>query len=221
MIITIDGPSGSGKSTVAKRVAEALQFVYFDTGAMYRSVTYSVLKADIDPHDSDLLEQFLSSFQFRIELVDGHKHYFVGEEEITKSIRSPLINKNVSWVAAIPTLRRHLVNIQRNFVKDGVNAVFEGRDLGTVVFPKANHKFFLVADAPVRAKRRYEEMIQKDPSLKSSITLEEVLEDINKRDEHDSTQEYALEQHQQPLVVLPFLAWKQMASSQLESQTRN
>lgn len=183
MIITIDGRAGTGKSTVAKRLAKALGFTYFDTGAMYRSLTYIMLEKKLS---LDGVDSLLEDFEFRIEVMGDEKYYIVGEQDITDNIRSADVNRWVSQVAKVPAVRSRLVDIQRDFGKN-TDAVFEGRDLGTVVFPDAELKFFLTASPKVRAIRRYEEMQSQNPHIQT--TVEEVLAEIENRDHLDTTRE--------------------------------
>ena len=190
MIITIDGPVGTGKSTIAKRLAEKLGFVHFDTGAMYRCLTHGILKNHIEVDDIEKLNAYLDVFSFQIKLIDHEKHYFVKDEDVTKLIRGEAVTALVSKVAAIPTVRHHLVSIQRKFA-EGTNSVFEGRDIGTVVFPNADVKIFLTASPEVRAQRRYQELINKFPEESKTLTLQKVLEDVERRDHSDSTREHS------------------------------
>jgi cytidylate kinase len=184
MIITIDGPVATGKSIVAKKLAHSIGFIFFDTGAMYRALTYGILKHHIDIHQPDQLQQFLNQFQFDIKVVNRERMYFFEGEDITQKIREREVTLAVSEVSAIKAVRDKLVAIQRELAV-GVNAVFEGRDMGTVVFPDATLKIFLTARDEVRAKRRYEELKIKYPDM----TLEKCLEDIHRRDTYDSTRE--------------------------------
>jgi len=185
MIITIDGPSGTGKSTIARAVARHLGFIYFDTGAMYRSVTWMILKKKIDIDDDAKLEKALSRFRFVIKS-GKEKRYFVNGKEVTKAIRSREITGAVSKVASKRVVRKNLVKIQRKFAKKQ-HAIFEGRDMGSVVFPGADLKVFLTARPEVRAKRRYLELIEKFPDQKKLLKEIQIREDIEKRDKIDST----------------------------------
>jgi cytidylate kinase len=189
MIITIDGPIATGKSTIAKKLAEKLGFIHFDTGAMYRSLTYALIKNGINYEDPKELEKFFEAYTFDIKVIDGEKHYFVGQEDVTAQIRKPEVTALVSQVAAIGTVRHKLVAIQRAWGDSGVNAVFEGRDIGTVVFPNAQLKIFLTGSTQVRATRRYEELRAKFPEETKELTLEKTIEDINRRDLYDTTRE--------------------------------
>src|SRR5262245_56555232 len=137
MIITIDGPVATGKSSVARKLAEYLGYIYFDTGAMYRTVAHGLIKNGVNIEDDAALKAFLDGFQFDIRVRHGAKHYFLGSEDVTDAIRSQAVTAMVSAVAAKAQVREKLVAIQRKFAR-GVNAVFEGRDMGSVVFPDAS-----------------------------------------------------------------------------------
>lgn len=190
MIITIDGPAGTGKSTVAKLLATKTGFVFFDTGAMYRAVTFMLLKEHIPFTDKEPIEELLKNFEFRIETQGSDKKYFIGQEDVTHEIRSQEVTKHVSEVAALAAVRDALSELQRRFAHD-VNAVFEGRDLGSVVFPDADLKVFLTANPEIRAERRFREFVFKHPSEAENLTKQQVLEDLLRRDSYDSSREHA------------------------------
>lgn len=201
MIITIDGPVATGKSTIAKKLAEAIGYIFFDTGAMYRSLTYGILKNGIDINNPAQLEDYLNEFQFDIRIYRSERRYFVGEEDVTEKIRGETVTSAVSEISAHKQVREKLVAIQRQFA-EGVNAVFEGRDMGTVVFPDASLKVFLTGRNEVRAKRRFEELKAKFPEEAKNLTLEKCLEEINKRDTFDSQREHSpLSQAKDAFVV--------------------
>jgi len=185
MIITIDGRVATGKSTIARKVAESLGFIYFDTGAMYRAVTYAIMKDHIDYQNEEALKKYISTLQLNIKLFRGEKNYIVNGENVTEQIRTPEVTQKVSEISALQPLRDKLVAFQRE-LGNNVNAVFEGRDMGTVVFPKADLKIFLTGSPEIRAKRRYEDLLARYPHLKDKLSLEKVLEETNKRDEYDS-----------------------------------
>ena len=177
MIVTIDGPAGSGKSTAARGLARRLGFQYLDTGAMYRAVAWACLADGVDPAD----EQQTSSLAERIEMrIDGER-IFVDGREISGEIRTPEVTQTASLVAMQPAVRRCLVELQRELAQ-GRNIVTEGRDQGTIVFPDAQCKFFLVADAGERARRRQLEMADQGQPIDLQ-TLRTQIEDRDRRDE--------------------------------------
>ncbi len=189
MIIVIDGPSGSGKSTMARELAKKLKLIYFDTGAMYRACCWFFLANRISPDDPEKMKEVLDRIRLEIKMEkDGTKSFWVNDTDVTKEIRSPEVTRNVSKVSAYPFIREYLVSLQRGFGKDK-NAVFEGRDMGTVVFPEADVKFFLKADPVVRARRRYLELTRLYPE--EVFSEERILEEIRVRDHYDSTREHS------------------------------
>ncbi len=190
MIITIDGPSGTGKTSVARKVAEKLGMTYFDTGAMYRAFTWVLLNKQIPLSDAQAIEVELENFSFDIRKQNGDCRYFVDEENVTEEIRNQKINDVVSEVAAMKTVRKALWKLQRSYVKKQ-SAVFEGRDMGSVVFPKAEVKIFLDAKSSVRAKRRLEEMRAKHPQGAAGFDAKSMEKELNRRDAFDSTRKIA------------------------------
>jgi cytidylate kinase len=187
MIITIDGPAGSGKSTIAKKVASHLNFEYFDTGAIYRSVTWHLIKEKVNIKDEEEIKKSLHLFSFEIEDSNERK-YLVDGQDVTVLIRMQDVTEKVSEVSTYGSVRKHVLEIQRNFGRKK-SAVFEGRDMGTVVFPYADVKFFLTAKAKVRAQRRYKELKEKFPDLAATFDYDKILSEIIKRDKIDSTRE--------------------------------
>lgn len=196
MLITIDGPVATGKSTIAKKLAESIGYIFFDTGAMYRTLTYGLLKHGVDFRDPSALQQFLDNFQFEIKVIRHERRYFFESEDVTQAIRNKEVTLTVSEISAIKAVRDKLIAIQRELAV-GVNAVFEGRDMGTVVFPDASLKIFLTGRNEVRARRRFDEIKAKYPEEAANITLEECLEALNKRDAHDTNREHS------PLIQAP------------------
>lgn len=188
MIITIDGPIATGKSTIARKLASEIGYIFFDTGAMYRSLTYALMKNQVSLDDQEAIKKYLADFKFDIKIKHGERHYFLDKEDITEAIRFPDVTANVSKVSALPYVREKLVELQRDLAK-GVNAVFEGRDMGTIVFPDADFKIFLVGRPEVRANRRYQELIEKFPEEMKGVSIDQCLADINARDQYDMTRE--------------------------------
>jgi len=188
MIITIDGQIATGKSTIAKQLAHDIGFIHFDTGAMYRSLTHGLITQGIDPHHTADVLEYLERFDFDIRIKHGERFYYVDGKDVTDAIRLSEVTQLVSTVAAIKEVREKLVDVQRHLAR-GVNAVFEGRDMGTVVFPDAEVKIFLSASPEIRAKRRYDELKEKYPDAYRELTLEKTLEDIKQRDHIDMTRE--------------------------------
>ncbi|MCD6412921.1 MAG: (d)CMP kinase [Elusimicrobia bacterium] len=175
-VITIDGPAGAGKSTIAKIVADRLGICYIDTGAMYRAVTYKVMKERVDFKDADKIVTLAKNSA--IEFKDGK--IFLDGADVSEKIRTRAVTNYTSAVAAIGEVRKILRNFQRQYAREK-SIVMEGRDIGTVVFPNAKYKFYLDASLTERAKRRFMELRQKG----SNISLEEVIADINRRDNID------------------------------------
>ncbi len=185
LLIVIDGPAGAGKTTVSKTLSERLDYKYIDTGALYRGVAYEILARGLDPADEDGLARLLADLDLRFERgADGMRLYSAGVD-ITDYIRTPEVTMLASAASAKPIVRQALLDLQRGLGKQKA-AVFEGRDMGTVVFPDADVKFFLTADLKVRARRRYEEL-----RGKSSQSLEEVENDMQQRDANDSGRDTA------------------------------
>jgi CMP/dCMP kinase len=181
IIVALDGPAGSGKTTTAKLVAERLGYLYIDTGAMYRAVTYAWLKENKELNESDLCD-LVKTLRIELKQSDKGQKTFLNGEDVTDLIRSPEVTKNVSSVSAIGCVRDALVMQQREIGKNG-GVVMDGRDIGTVVFPNAELKVFFKATIEERAKRRAKEMIEKG----SKVSIEQIKKEINDRDNYDST----------------------------------
>ena len=177
MIIAIDGPAGSGKSTIAKLIAEDLGLVYLDTGAMYRLVTLKALNEGI-LGDFEKIKKMLNNLNIDIK----ENGFYLDNVDVSDEIRKPIVSENVSDIAAIREVREKMVDLQRKF-SESKNVILDGRDIGTVVFPNADVKIFLIADAKERANRRYRELVAKGENVK----IEEIYENILKRDKIDST----------------------------------
>lgn len=181
--VAIDGPASSGKSTVAKIIAKRFGYVYCDTGAMYRSVTWAALENGIDVSDTKQVIDLARRIKITFEPGQSDQRVFVDGHEVTKDIRTEKIAANVSAVAAIPEVRAQMVEQQRQIAQAG-GIVMDGRDIGTTVLPDAQVKVFLVASAHERARRRYEENLQKGLATQS---LDELEAAIKLRDQKDST----------------------------------
>jgi len=181
-VVAIDGPAGSGKGTVAKILAKECDFVYIDTGAMYRAIAYSSLQNNIDIKDEEKIVELAKNS--KIEFINGKT--YLNDKDISKEIRTMEVTRIVSPISSIIKLREILVDLQRKMgkkVETGV--VMEGRDITTVVFPDATYKFYLDATLDERAKRRYKENIEKG----MNVSLEEIKENISKRDYNDMHKE--------------------------------
>jgi len=181
MIIAIDGPAASGKSTSAKLLAKELGYLYLDTGAMYRCIAFSILENKIDISNQDSLTKFLKNFEIDLKKTNNNLSFFVNGKNVTNKIRKSDVSQKVSEVSAIPIIREYMVRIQRSFTKNN-SCVMEGRDIGTVVFPNAEFKFFFIASNEVRAKRRQLEL----ESLGEKKSLVNLMHEIKKRDKFDS-----------------------------------
>jgi cytidylate kinase len=158
LVVTIDGPAASGKSTVARLLAGRLKATFLDTGAMYRAVTWAALQDGVDLHDEARLARVIDDHAFAFEPAPGRLHAIVDGADITPEIRDPALTVSVRHVAASPTMRARLVEMQRQFAQSYERVVAEGRDQGTVVFPDAAVKFYLVADPAERARRRQRDL---------------------------------------------------------------
>ena len=180
LIVAIDGPAGSGKSTIAKLLAKKYDLTYIDTGAMYRMITLYLLENNIDINDLKEVERVLNTVNLDMQ---GDKFYLDNVDVSTK-IREKRINDNVSKVASIKIVRSNLVDLQRK-ISNNKDVILDGRDVGTVIFPNAQVKIFLLASPEERARRRYNEFLEK----KTEITYEEVLKSIKERDHIDSTRD--------------------------------
>jgi len=183
LVIAIDGPAGSGKSTAAKNLAEKLGYVYMDTGAMYRAITYIALRKNI-ADDKDAVIEMVKVLDIRLDFINGITRVYVNDEEVTDVIRTAEVNAKVSDISRISEVREQLVKIQRRMGENG-GLVAEGRDISTVVFPRADIKIFLTASLEERARRRHKEYLEKN----IEITYEEVKKNIARRDEIDSGRE--------------------------------
>jgi cytidylate kinase len=185
LLITIDGPAGAGKTTVSRTLADRLGYRYIDTGALYRGVAFEVKSKGLDQHDDAGLDRLCGGLNLTFVRSEKGTRLLSNHTDITDHIRTPEITMLASAVSAKPVVRKCLLDVQKDMGKEK-GAVFEGRDMGTVVFPDADVKFFLDASWRTRALRRYKEMSSTSPQ-----TLEDVEKDIRRRDKNDSTRDLA------------------------------
>ncbi|QSQ25739.1 (d)CMP kinase [Pyxidicoccus parkwayensis] len=187
-IVAIDGPAGAGKSSVSKLLARRMGFALVDTGAIYRCVALMATREGVALDDDKALESLLGRVRIHFQVVGEENHVFLDGKDVSSDIRTPEISMAASRVSGRPVVRAGLLQLQRRLALEaGKGAILEGRDIGTVVFPDADAKFFLEANPEVRARRRYEELFQKGVES----TLEEVLADQMKRDKDDSARAVA------------------------------
>lgn len=180
--IAIDGPAGAGKSTIAKIVAKDMQFVYVDTGALYRTIALFMLREGVEMEKNEAIVAKLDKVSIDLRYVDNTQRVFLNGEDVSDLIRTPEVSMGASRVSAVPEVRAFLLQLQRDMA-DKYSVIMDGRDIGTVVLPNADVKIFLSATAEERAMRRYEELKIKDPTTK----YEDVLADMVQRDHNDST----------------------------------
>lgn len=186
MIIAIDGPSGAGKSTLAKRLAKELEFVYLDTGAMYRALALKVLRQGIDLADDARLAELIGSTGIDLNEKCGKMEVLLDGADVAAEIRTPEVSQMASKVSALRAVRARMLELQRAMGRRG-NVVAEGRDIGTVIFPEAEVKIFLEASVSERARRRYDEIIASG----RAVDLVETLREIEERDKRDSERDVA------------------------------
>lgn len=180
LVIAIDGPAGSGKSTVSKLVAEALGVLYIDTGAMYRALTLKAMRAKIELNNEDLLTKLAETTNIDLKDNAGKLDVFLDGENVASLIRTPELTNSVKYIARVPGVRNRMVKLQRA-IGERHGAALEGRDIGTVVFPDADYKFYLDADPAERARRRHKELLESGRTVK----IEEIMRDVIARDESD------------------------------------
>lgn len=183
-VIAVDGPSASGKSTLAKDLADRLGFIFVDTGAMYRAVTLYFLRNHTKFELPEAVVYALNHIDIEFKVIDRKNTCFLNGENVESSIRSTEVSENVSKISAISLVREAMVAQQRKMAEKS-NLVMDGRDIGTVVFPQANIKFFITASLSVRAMRRYHDAVKIDPD----ITLQEVEDNLKMRDYTDTNRE--------------------------------
>lgn len=185
MVITIDGPAGAGKTTVSRGLADRLGYRYIDTGALYRGVALAAHNAGVSGDDDAGLETLCGTLRLRFVRNEAGCRLYNGDDDIEGQIRTPQMSMLASAISARPVVRQFLLDVQRQFGREK-GAVFEGRDMGTVVFPDADVKFFLEAPLAVRAQRRHREL-----AGRSDQTLDAVLKDMQRRDYNDQNRDLA------------------------------
>jgi cytidylate kinase len=186
LIVAIDGPSGAGKSTITRLLSQRLGYLYIDTGAMYRAVALAAKRAGIDTDDEDALARLCREVKIALVRTDGCCRVLLNGEDVSDAIRTPEISLLTSKVSAQKVVREMLVRLQRELGRDG-GVVLEGRDIGTVVFPDADLKFYLSASAEERGKRRYLELKAKG----EDVSLERTVTEVVQRDEQDARREHS------------------------------
>lgn len=185
--VALDGPAGAGKSSIAKRAAKALDFIYVDTGALYRTIGYAATLDGIEPVDSPEVDALLAKTKVDLTFNDkGEQIVLLNGEDVSGFIRTPEASMTASKISAIPKVRAFLLDLQRNMAKTH-NVIMDGRDIGTIILPDADLKVFLTASAEARARRRYAELTEK--GIKTSV--EELIAQQNERDARDSGRDVA------------------------------
>lgn len=185
--VAIDGPSGAGKSTMAKALATRLGYLYVDTGAIYRTLGLFALSRGVSPSDPEAVSALLPEAVITMDYAeDGLQHMYLGGEDVTGAIRTPEVSTAASKISAIPAVRAFLLEMQRDMARRS-NVIMDGRDIGTVVLPRADVKIFLTASPEVRARRRHAELSAKG----NTDSYETVLRDVMERDERDSNRSAA------------------------------
>lgn len=185
--IALDGPAGAGKSSIAKRAAKALDYIYVDTGALYRTIGLAATRKGVEPVASPEVEALLSEITVDLTFNDqGEQIVLLNGEDVSGFIRTPEASMMASKISAIPSVRAYLLDLQRNMAKTH-NVIMDGRDIGTVVLPDAQVKIFLTASPEARATRRYKELIEKGMDVK----YEDILQDVITRDYNDTHRETA------------------------------
>ena len=184
--IAIDGPAGAGKSTISKKVASALGFVYIDTGAMYRTVGLKAVRCGVDTNDEKGVVELLPSLDIDIRHEGVEQHIYLDGENVSGQIRTPQISMAASNVSRIPAVRLAMVDMQRKLAENH-DVVMDGRDIASYVLPDAEIKIFLTASVDARAKRRYDELLEKG----EKVSFEDVKNEMIQRDTNDSTREFA------------------------------
>lgn len=197
LVIAIDGPAGAGKSTVSKALARKLSYVYLDTGALYRAIAYKILEEGISPDNEKLLSDLCNRTNIHLKNIDGNLNVFIDSENVTDKIRTEEVGLLASTVSAMPIVREALLSIQREVGQKG-GIVAEGRDMGTVVFPEADCKFYLDAGTEERVKRRYNELITRG----NKTDYQKIKRDLIVRDQQDQEREIAPLKVSQDAIII-------------------
>lgn len=185
--IALDGPAGAGKSSIAKRAAKALDYIYVDTGALYRTIGLAATRSNVEPKPSKEVNKLLSEIKVDLTFNNkGEQIVLLNGEDVSGEIRTPEASMTASKISAVPSVREYLLDLQRNMAK-AHNVIMDGRDIGTVVLPDAQIKIFLTASPEARAKRRYKELCEKGMDVK----YEDVLSDVIQRDYNDTHRDVA------------------------------
>ena len=184
--IALDGPAGSGKSTVAKILSKELDILYLDTGAMYRACALKAVREGVDPQNRAEVEGIVEKLNVKVEYIDGSQHTFLDGEDVSDKIRVNEVSMAASHISAHPCVRVKMVEMQREIAKQ-MSCILDGRDIGSTVLPDAKFKFFLTADSEIRAKRRYNELIEKG----QTVDFEKLHAEIIQRDKQDSEREFS------------------------------
>ncbi|HJA36220.1 MAG TPA: (d)CMP kinase [Firmicutes bacterium] len=180
--VAIDGPSGAGKSTMARLLAQQLGFVYVDTGAMYRSIGLYAKRAGIGLEEIEAIVPRLPEITIQLRYTDGVQHIFLNGEDVSEEIRTEIISRYASAVSTLAPVREYLLELQRGLARDH-DVIMDGRDIGTVILPHAQVKIFLTASAEERARRRYQELLEKG----QAVEYDQVYQDLLARDEKDTS----------------------------------
>lgn len=214
--IAIDGPAGAGKSTISKIVSKKLNYIYIDTGAMYRAVALYAIRKGVNTKNADEVSDVLDEIDINIDYKNDAQQIFLNGENVSDMIRTPEVSVGASDVAVITNVRLKLVELQRKLAETK-NVIMDGRDIGTYVLPNADVKIFLTATCDERARRRYEELIQKGVNC----TFDEVKSDMQYRDKNDSEREFAPLKAADDAVVVDTTGFSQDESVKLITETIN
>lgn len=181
IIIAIDGPAGAGKTTIAKALSKKFDVLYLNTGALYRAYAYKFVKDDLDINDPEVAELVAKKANIDVKYINGEQHTFLDDEDVSDKLHTDLISKMASTVSQYPIIRKTLIGIQQNIAQKQ-SVIMDGRDIGSVVLPMADYKFYLDADVKIRAERRYKEYLKKG----IQTSYEKILEDMKNRDFNDT-----------------------------------